>query len=144
MVLRKQLEGGRIASISQYGLDRMILIDIDTLGPKSLIITKTLIAELMGKYSNLILMQDGTIIEAFRRVGENSNRVRTVLPGQNYEVPPIQDKINILTTDTNSFIERLKTYQEATLYQAIIASGLGFGPITAKEIIFLAGFSNVY
>ena len=70
MVLRKQLEGGRIASISQYGLDRMILIDIDTLGPKSLIITKTLIAELMGKYSNLILMQDGTIIEAFRRVGE--------------------------------------------------------------------------
>ena len=87
-------------------------------------------------------MQDGTIIEAFRRVGENSNRVRTVLPGQNYEVPPIQDKINILTTDTNSFIERLKTYQEATLYQAIIASGLGFGPITAKEIIFLAGFSN--
>ena len=42
MVLRKQLEGGRIASISQYGLDRMILIDIDTLGPKSLIITKTL------------------------------------------------------------------------------------------------------
>ena len=48
----------------------MILIDIDTLGPKSLIITKTLIAELMGKYSNLILMQDGTIIEAFRRVGE--------------------------------------------------------------------------
>ena len=142
MVLRKQLEGGRIASISQYGLDRMILIDIDTLGPKSLIITKTLIAELMGKYSNLILMQDGTIIEAFRRVGENSNRVRTVLPGQNYEVPPIQDKINILTTDTNSFIERLKTYQEATLYQAIIASGLGFGPITAKEIIFLAGFSN--
>ena len=142
MVLRKQLEGGRIASISQYGLDRMILIDIDTLGPKSLIITKTLIAELMGKYSNLILMQDGTIIEAFRRVGENSNRVRTVLPGQNYEVPPIQDKINILTTYTNSFIERLKTYQEATLYQAIIASGLGFGPITAKEIIFLVGFSN--
>ena len=61
---------------------------------------------------------------------------------KNYEVPPIQDKINILTTDTNSFIERLKTYQEATLYQAIIASGLGFGPITAKEIIFLAGFSN--
>lgn len=142
MVLRKQLEGGRIASISQYGLDRMLLIDIDTLGPKSIIITKTLVAELMGKYSNLILIQDGAIIEAFRRVGENSNRVRTVLPGQNYEVPPIQDKINILTTDTNLFIKRLKTYQEATLYQAIIASGLGFGPITAKEIIFLSEFNN--
>lgn len=142
MVLRKQLEGGRIASISQYGLDRMVLIDIDTLGSKGVIITKTLIAELMGKYSNLILTQDGTIIEAFRRVGENSNRVRTVLPGQNYEVPPLQDKLNILTTDTNIFINRLKTYPEATLYQALLASGLGFGPITIREIIYLAGFAE--
>lgn len=142
MVLRKQLEGGRIASISQYGLDRMLLIDIDTLGPKGIIITKTLIAELMGKYSNLILTQDGMIIEALRRVGENSNRVRTVLPGQNYDVPPLQDKINILTTDTNIFIERIKTYTSATLYQALIASGLGFGPITVREIIYLAGFAE--
>ena len=96
MVLRKQLEGGRIASVSQYGLDRMVLIDVDTLGPKGVIITKTLIAELMGKYSNLILMQDGTIVDAFRKVGENSSRVRTVLSGQQYELPPKQDKINIL------------------------------------------------
>lgn len=142
MVLRKQLEGGRIATISQYGLDRMVLIDIDTLGSKGVIITKTLIAELMGKYSNLILTQDGAIIEAFRRVGENSNRVRTVLPGQNYEVPPLQDKLNILTTDTNIFINRLKTYPEATLYQALLASGLGFGPITIREIIYLAGLAE--
>ena len=97
MVLRKQLEGGRIASISQYGLDRIALIDIDTLGPKGVIITKTLVAELMGKYSNLILMQDGTIIDAFRKVGENNNRVRTVLPGHQYELPPVQDKLNILS-----------------------------------------------
>ncbi|HIX84041.1 MAG TPA: NFACT family protein [Candidatus Megamonas gallistercoris] len=139
MVLRKQLEGGRIASVSQYGLDRMVLIDVDTLGPKGVIITKTLIAELMGKYSNLILMQDGTIIDAFRKVGENSSRVRTVLPGQQYELPPKQDKINILNTVSADFIERVKTYQEGTLYQAVLASGLGFGPITVREIIYLAG-----
>lgn len=139
MVLRKQLEGGRIASVSQYGLDRMVLIDVDTLGPKGVIITKTLIAELMGKYSNLILMQDGTIIDAFRKVGENSSRVRTVLPGQQYELPPKQDKINILNTVSADFIEQVKTYQEGTLYQAVLASGLGFGPITVREIIYLAG-----
>lgn len=139
MVLRKQLEGGRIASVSQYGLDRMVLIDVDTLGPKGVIITKTLIAELMGKYSNLILMQDGMIIDAFRKVGENSSRVRTVLPGQQYELPPKQDKINILNTVSADFIERVKTYQEGTLYQAVLASGLGFGPITVREIIYLAG-----
>lgn len=139
MVLRKQLEGGRIASISQYGLDRMILIDIDTLGPKGVIITKTLVAELMGKYSNLILTQDGTIMDAFRKVGENNNRIRTVLPGQEYEMPPAQDEINLLTSDTQIFINRVKMYQEANLYQAILASGLGFGPITVQEIIYLSG-----
>lgn len=139
MVLRKQLEGGRIASVSQYGLDRMVLIDVDTLGPKGVIITKTLIAELMGKYSNLILMQDGTIVDAFRKVGENSSRVRTVLPGQQYELPPKQDKINILNTLSADFIAQVKMYQEGTLYQAVLASGLGFGPITVREIIYLAG-----
>lgn len=139
MVLRKQLEGGRIVSVSQYGLDRMVLIDIDTLGSKGVIITKTLIAELMGKYSNLILTQDGTIIDAFRKVGENSNRVRTVLPGQQYELPPKQDKVNILNAPVSDFMERVKVYQEGTLYQAILASGLGFGPITIREIIYLAG-----
>ncbi|WP_455630981.1 Rqc2 family fibronectin-binding protein [Megamonas sp.] len=139
MVLRKQLEGGRIASVSQYGLDRMVLIDVDTLGPKGVIITKTLIAELMGKYSNLILMQDGTIVDAFRKVGENSSRVRTVLSGQQYELPPKQDKINILNTPSADFIAQVKMYQEATLYQAVLASGLGFGPITVREIIYLAG-----
>lgn len=139
MVLRKQLEGGRIASVSQYGLDRMVLIDIDTLGPKGVIITKTLVAELMGKYSNLILTQDGTIVDAFRKVGENNNRVRTILPGHQYELPPVQDKINILHTSADKFIERIKIYQEATLYQAVLASALGFGPVTVREIIYLAG-----
>ena len=142
MVLRKQLEGGRIASVSQYGLDRMLLIDIDTLGIKGTIITKTLVAELMGKYSNLILIQDGMIMESFRRVGENNNRMRTVLPGQQYEVPPMQDKLNILSCDITEFKEKLKQYQSATLYQGLLATGLGFGPITIREIIYLAGFAE--
>ena len=139
MVLRKQLEGGRIASISQYGLDRIALIDIDTLGAKGVIITKTLVAELMGKYSNLILIQDGFIVDAFRKIGENNNRVRTVLPGQQYELPPVQHEINLLTSPTAKFIDQVKTYQEATLFQSLLATGLGLGPITVREIIYLAG-----
>lgn len=139
MALRKQLEGGRIASVSQYGLDRVLLIDIDTLGSRGAIITKTLVAELMGKYSNLILNQDGTIIDSLRRVGDNSSRVRTVLPGQAYEPPPRQDGIDILKQGTDDFIARLKVYQEADLYRAVIAAGLGIGPVTAKEMIYLAG-----
>ncbi len=68
MVLRKQLETGRIANIRQYGLDRLLLIDIDSIAAGGKIVTKTLVLELMGKYSNIILIQDEQIIDAMRKI----------------------------------------------------------------------------
>ena len=58
MVLRKQIETGRIAEIRQHSLDRIILLDIDFLAAGGKIVTKSLIIELMGKYSNIIIVQD--------------------------------------------------------------------------------------
>lgn len=69
MVLRKQLETGRIAAIRQHELDRLLLMDIDTLAAGGRIATKTLVMEFMGKYSNLILVQDGIIMDALRKSG---------------------------------------------------------------------------
>ena len=97
MVLRKQIETGRIAQVRQHGLDRLLLIDIDSLAAGGRIVTKTLVLELMGKYSNIILVQDGVIIDALRKIGANSSRVRTVLPGQAYELPPGQEKKDLFT-----------------------------------------------
>ncbi len=82
MVLRKQIETGRIASIRQHGLDRLLLMDIDTIGAGGVITTKTLVLELMGKYSNIILVENGTIIDAIRKIGANNSRVRTVQIGR--------------------------------------------------------------
>lgn len=100
MLLRKHLCGGKILSIEQQGLDRIIKITVrssNELGDEVLL---TLVAEIMGRYSNIILLDDkGTIIDALRRVDENSSRVRRVLPGLKYEAPPAQDKLDILTDD---------------------------------------------
>ena len=69
MVLRKQIETGRIAALRQHGLDRLLLLDIDTLAAGGRITTKTLVLELMGKYSNIILVEDGIILDALRKIG---------------------------------------------------------------------------
>ena len=139
MVLRKHLETGRIAGVRQYGLDRLLMLDIDFLSAGGKIITKTLVVELMGKYSNIILVQDGIIIDALRKVGTNSSRVRTVLPGDEYALPPQQDKLNLLEPPIREAIAAIRTKGDMKLSKAILDTCLGFGPVTAKEAAYGAG-----
>lgn len=139
MLLRKQLEGGRIAGVSQLGLDRVMVFEIDTLGAGALIITKKLYVELMGKYSNVILVQDGIVIDSLRRVGVNSSRVRTILPQQTYLPPPPQESIDVLLTAEEDFISRVREQSDKNIYKAVLQLGAGFGPVTVGELLFLAG-----
>lgn len=139
MVLRKHLETGRIAGVRQYGLDRLLMLDIDFLSAGGRIITKTLVVELMGKYSNIILVQDGIIIDALRKVGTNSSRVRTILPGDAYVLPPQQEKLNLLETPIGEAIAAIRTKEDMKLSKAILDTCLGFGPVTAKEAAYGAG-----
>lgn len=141
MLLRKHLEGGRVAAITQTGLDRIVNIDIDCLGAGGRIVTRTCIAELMGKYSNLILMEDGRIVDALRRISAATSRIRLVLPGIAYESPPSQGKLNATTTAADTIIETLRQRTDKKLAAALSAICQGFGPVTAKEIAFSAGLS---
>ena len=142
MVLRKNLEGGRIAAIRQYELDRIIFIDVDSIGAGGRIQTFTLAAELIGKYSNLILLSDGQIVDALKKIGTNSSRVRTVLPNQAYQLPPAQDKLDIFAADVDKILERVKVDESARLDKAIMNACQGFGPQSVKETIYLAGLPN--
>ena len=107
MVLRKHLETGRIAGVRQYGLDRLLIMDIDFLSAGGRIITKSLVVELMGKYSNIILVEDGIILDALRKIGTTSSRVRTVLPGDAYELPPMQDKLDLFASPLADILARV-------------------------------------
>lgn len=140
MLLRKHLEDGRIAQIVQQELDRVIFIDIDTLGSQGTIITKRLIFEIMGKHSNIIFLQDNIIIDSLRRVGLNINRFRQILPGRIYEPPPGQQKVNLLQTpDLTKFWNSFSAILDKTVEKALISLAFGVGPITAKEWLWQAG-----
>ncbi len=142
MVLRKQLEMGRIVDIHQKELDRIIFLDIDCIASGGKIVTKTLALELMGKYSNIVLLSKGRILDAIRKIGENNSRVRTILPGNIYELPPTPKKFSLLTHSIADIIDALKDKTEEHLDKAIIATCSGVGPYTAKEICFLAGLDT--
>jgi predicted ribosome quality control (RQC) complex YloA/Tae2 family protein len=140
MVLRKHLEDGRIASIAQYNMDRILFLHVDVRGPGGIIVSKKLIIEIMGKHSNIILVQDDLIIDAVHRIGPDVSRIRQVAPGKHYLLPPGQSKLNILNEPSNQFTTKVQTMHSGLLVKAIIATGQGIGPITAKELIWRAGF----
>lgn len=140
MVLRKHLEDGRIAGFAQYNMDRILFLHVDVRGPGGIIVSKKLIIEIMGKHSNIILVQDDLIIDAVHRIGPDVSRIRQVAPGKHYLLPPGQSKLNILNEPPNQFAAKVQTMQSGLLVKAIIATGQGIGPITAKELIWRAGF----
>lgn len=142
MLLRKHLEGGRIAGINQHSLDRIALISIDFRGEDGTITTKELTVELMGKHSNIILKQNNIILDAIKRIGANLSRSRQVLPRMEYTFPPGQMRLNVLNAPLSDFFNTITALATPLVTKAMIQVGIGIGPITAKEILWRAGLPS--
>lgn len=133
MLLRKHLGSGRIMDVRRVAGDRILEIDISALNELGDQVTRTLIIEIMGRHSNIILKNsDGRIIDASRHVDEDISRVRLVLPGLPYEYPPSQGKLNPDTATVDEIMQRL-TETGGKLHKAISAAIAGFSLQAAKE-----------
>lgn len=112
MMLRKYLEGEKLLKIKQLDNDRVVYFEFLTrneLGDK---LPLLLSAEIMGRYSNVILINQSTnkIIDTIKHVGMDQNRYRTLLPGATYRQPPTQNKENPFEQDSNTFEELIQKY----------------------------------
>ena len=132
MLLRKRLTSGRLRAVRQAGLDRVLMLDFDCKNELGDDIVLTLVVEIMGRLSNIILTQDGKIIECVRRFDPEEGK-RFLLPGAKYELPEPQDKINILQSDAGEVIARLKNTVQP-LDKALMSTLDGISPIIAREI----------
>lgn len=95
MLLRKRLTGAHLVSVSQPLNERIVNLNFDTLNDFNEPETLTLVIEIMGKYSNIILVDgENKIIDSIRRVSSSMSRMRCVLPGLKYELPPSQGKLD--------------------------------------------------
>lgn len=138
MLFRKHIQGGTITKVSQIGFERIIKISVESLDELKEKSTKDIIVEIMGRHSNIILVQseNSKIFDSAKRVPVSVSRVRQILPGLTYELPPAQDKINPLDKlSSEVFIENIKTY-DGPVFKGIYAKFLGISPIIAKEICF--------
>jgi len=138
MLLRKHLQNGRIVSITQPGLERIIHIDIEHLDEMGDLCRKRLIIEIMGKHSNIIFCnENGMIIDSIKHVSGLVSSVREVLPGKPYFVAQTQDKLNPLEADWDSWQSKIMTKPTA-VFKAIYGGYTGISPILAQEICYRA------
>lgn len=138
MLLRKHIQNGRILSITQPGLERIIRIEVEHLDEMGDLKRKYLIAEFMGKHSNLIFVDENDVIlDAIKHISSSVSSVREVLPGRQYFMVQGDDKRNPLLENLEDFIGSLST-KAMPLYKAIYQSYLGISPVFAQELCHLA------
>lgn len=144
MLLRKKIGGGKLVDVRQAGLDRIAFFDFECVNELGDKVGITVVAEIMGKYSNVIIVDgDGMIIDALKRVDLTMSSQRIVLPNLKYEAVPPQDKYNILLTDTKTVVEKILSLSESKpLDKAILNSVMGISPIVCREIADRAGTST--
>ncbi len=139
MLLRKYIQGGVITRIEQFSLDRVVFIDIDSYDEIGELSTKRLVIEIMGRHSNIILLdkQTNKIYDSIKRIPENISRIRQILPGLNYENPPIGDKVSPLTVDESTFFNFINNAKESIpIFKFFYTYFIGMSPLISREICF--------
>lgn len=142
MLLRKHIGNGRITSISQPGLERIIFLEIEHMDELGDLRHKRLIVEIMGKHSNIIFCDEElTIIDSIKHVSSQMSSVREVLPGRKYFIPDTMEKKNPLDIDASSFIQVLRS-KPVSMSKALYTSFTGISPAAAESICYLAGMDS--
>jgi predicted ribosome quality control (RQC) complex YloA/Tae2 family protein len=135
LLLRKYVRGASLVDVRQPPAERILHLFFE--GPEG---PTTLVAETIGRYSNLVLVgEDGTVLDAIKRIGPGINRYRVVLPNHAYMPPPAQDKL--LPDQVTEYRLRQWLAQsppDQVLRQALVAGIAGISPLAAREIAFRA------
>ncbi|MFW6308996.1 MAG: Rqc2 family fibronectin-binding protein [bacterium] len=134
MLLRKYLTHGHITDMKQPGFERMLVLEI-----KNNNRTLNLILEIMGRYSNIILVDENLeVLDAMKRINKESSH-RQLYPGVKYQTPPGQDKLDPLEVTEIDFFEKIPPDFKKYCFRALLYNFRGVGPYSAKEIIHRAG-----
>ena len=134
MVLRKYLQGAMIESIEQVENDRIVEITVSNKNEIGDHIQATLIIEIMGKHSNILLVDKSShkILEVIKHVGFSQNSYRTLLPGSSYIAPPSTESLNPFTVKDEKLFEILQTQELTAKNLQNLFQGLGRD--TANEL----------
>lgn len=144
MLLRKKLQGAKLLEITQPDLERALMLKFDSVNELGDHVELTLAVEIMGRYSNIILVdENGKIIDALKRVDAEMSSERLVLPGLLYRLPPPQDKLSMLTCTVEEIMTRIDALpRDMELSKALMSVLQGISPIIAREVENSAGLGH--
>ncbi|GEM_PF-1331745 len=134
LLLRRFIEGAKLTHVSQPEWERIVHLVFEGEAGEF-----TLIVEPMERRSNIILVQDGMVLDCTRRVGADENRYRVTLPNHHYQPPPpMTNKLNPFTLNTGQLSDVLAQNDDPKrkLSHWLSANLLGFSPLLAKEVVF--------
>lgn len=135
MVLRKHISGGKIVNITQPSLERIVEIHIESPNQIGDLTIKKLIIEIMGKHSNIMLVDENNkILDSIKHITEDISSVREVLPNLTYIYPPCE-KLNPITISQAGFYNIFGSLNNENIQKAIINNFTGFGNLIAQEIV---------
>ncbi len=140
VLLRKHLQGAKLVSVEQAGFERAVTLGFETRDEMGYECSVFLIAELMGKYSNLIFTgSDMKILAALKTVDFSTSSLRQVLPGMKYELPPKQDKHDPIGISREDFMKIAQAEGNGKPSDKfILGSFLGISASVAREIAYRA------
>lgn len=142
MLLRKHIQNGKITKVSQIDFERVIKIQIEHRNEMGDMAYKYLIVEIMGKHSNILLIDENNIIlDAIKRITPDISSVRTVLPYEPYFIPATTEKLNPLTVSTDEMIAKIAQVS-GPISKAIYESITGFSPMLANEVCTLSDINH--
>ncbi len=135
MLMRKHLMGAKLVAIRQIGLDRILHLDFETANEMGDRVVLTLAVEIMGRHSNIILIDSNRkIIDSVKRINEEMSSVRPVLPGMSYVLVAARERLNIFTATPGQIVERVRSGPDAELSKALLQALEGVSPLVCREI----------
>lgn len=142
MLMRKHLGGATLLDIRQEGFDRILKLIFSSVNEIGDRVTRTLVIEIMAQYSNIILLdENGVIIDSIKRVDMSKSSVRQILPSLEYQLPPMQNKLNILSDASSVIVDEI-IKKDTKLSNAILSCVEGMSPVLCREIAYRAGGSD--
>ncbi|MCD8053429.1 MAG: NFACT family protein [Lachnospiraceae bacterium] len=142
MLLRKHIGNGRILSVTQPGLERIVRLEIEHLDEMGDLCRKFLLIELMGKYSNIIFVDsEETIVDSIKHISNNISSVREVLPGRPYFIADTVHKLDPLTITEDVFLTEI-CGKPTTIAKALTSGLTGISSLISEEIACRAGLDS--
>lgn len=139
MLMRKHLGNGRLLSIRQDGLERILYFDFEAMNELGDMVTVTLAAEIMGRCSNIVMINaEGKIIDSIKRVDLEMSRERPVLPGITYSYPPRGERLDFRTCTAEDIKTALEALPDGDAAKSLVKIFEGISPIAAREWVYYA------